>query len=62
MQIPRVAELQRVDSTNSGLTVSGFVLLSQLSQGAVGKLNIFIVRGLLGIKQFIQSSFSVIED
>ena len=30
-------------------TVSGFVLLSQLSQAAVGVLSIFIVRGLLEI-------------
>ena len=30
-------------------TVSGFVLLSQLSQATVGKLSIFIVRSLLEI-------------
>ena len=32
------------------LTVSGFVLLSQLFQDAVGKSSIFIVGGVLGIK------------
>ena len=41
-------------------TVSSFVMLSQLSQAAVGKLSIFIVRGMH--EQFIQASFSAMKD